>query len=134
VQASALSAETQPWPLQAFRPLQELVAEAHSLLPLQLLMPAHLTPSAAAGVGVNPMAPAANIEAAAAARTKPVVFRIAVIEEAPFHGNGSISSHLEESSTLIGVDKWKSRLCDEFARVCHGLVTIGNLAGGAGDA
>jgi hypothetical protein len=67
---------TQPWPLQAFWPLQELVAVLQALWPLQLLAPTHFTPSAAKDAVGATIVPAANIAAAAAARTTPEVFCI----------------------------------------------------------
>ena len=43
VSQSSLDALTHPLPLQLFLPLQELVAVAHSDVPLQELVPEHLT-------------------------------------------------------------------------------------------
>lgn len=72
VQADALSALTQPWPLHAFWPLQALLAPAQAPVPLHELMPAHLT-SAFAAVGATVIvAPAMNIAAAAVANVVPI--------------------------------------------------------------
>jgi hypothetical protein len=43
VHSWALLIWVQPWPLQAFLPLQSFLAEAHEPCPLQLLAPTHLT-------------------------------------------------------------------------------------------
>jgi hypothetical protein len=76
VQAAASAVLTQPWPLQAFRPLQELVAVLQALWPLQELAPTHFTPSAANDAVGATIAPAENIAAAAAASMMPEVFFI----------------------------------------------------------
>jgi hypothetical protein len=83
VQASALDCSTQPWPLQAFWPLQELLAVLHALWPLQALMPEHWTLSALAGALVRLTAPPINMAAAVAARVAPVIFLIEVMELPP---------------------------------------------------
>jgi len=86
VQASALDCSTQPWPLQAFWPAQELLAVLQELWPLQALMPAHCTPSALAGALVRPTAPPINMAAAVAARVAPVIFLTEVMELPPSSG------------------------------------------------
>jgi hypothetical protein len=51
-----------PWPLQAFWPLQALLADLQALWPLQAFVPPHFTPSAKAAVAN--VVVAANTEAA----------------------------------------------------------------------
>jgi hypothetical protein len=80
VQASALDCSTQPWPLQAFWPLQELLADLQALWPLQALIPAQCTLSALDGVAVKLTAPPISIAAAVAAKVAPVNLRIEVME------------------------------------------------------
>ena len=61
-----------PWPLQAFRPLQEFEALLQALWPLQALAAMHLPMAAFAGVDpVDTTAPARNRVAAAAASVAP---------------------------------------------------------------
>jgi len=83
VQASALDCSTQPWPLQAFWPLQELLADLQALWPLQALMPEQWTLSALAGAAVMLTAPPNSMAAAVAARVAPVILRIEVIGNPP---------------------------------------------------
>jgi hypothetical protein len=80
VQASVLDCSTQPWPLHAFWPLQELLADLQALCPLQALMPAQCTLSALAGALVRLTAPPNSMAAAVAAKVAPVIFRIEVME------------------------------------------------------
>jgi hypothetical protein len=80
VQASALDCSTQPWPLQEFCPLQELLAVLQELCPLQALMPRHLTPSAFAGAAVKAMLPAKIMAAAVAAKAVPEIFLTEVMD------------------------------------------------------
>src|SRR5579883_816501 len=76
----------QPWPLQAFWPLHELVADLQALWPLQALVPPHFTPSAKAAVA---KVLAANTEAAAMMRLRlsmeilPIVLRLNVRTSCP---------------------------------------------------
>jgi hypothetical protein len=78
VHSSAEAVGTQPWPLQAFRPLQELLALLQALWPLQALMPEHCT--SADWVAFSELAqPATNSKAAAAARDAPEILRILLI-------------------------------------------------------
>jgi hypothetical protein len=63
--------ETQPWPLQAFMPLQLDVAVLQALVPLHELAPAHFTVDCACETLA--IVPAANIAAAAAAITAAVL-------------------------------------------------------------
>src|SRR4249920_1498188 len=62
---------TQPWPLQLFWPLQELLAVAHSLVPLQLLVPEHFTFASAACTVLVASRPVENRAAAAVAMATP---------------------------------------------------------------
>jgi hypothetical protein len=69
---AASDAIEKPWPLQAFRPLQEFDALLHALWPLQALAAMHLPWAASAGVDtVETAAPARNSVAAAAASVAP---------------------------------------------------------------
>src|SRR6185437_10747631 len=63
-QLTASLVSVKPWPLQAFWPLQALVALLHALWPLQALVPWHFTPPSAWAAVAN--VPAAKIDAAAA--------------------------------------------------------------------
>src|SRR5437660_11072789 len=76
---SVLLDSIQPWPLQAFWPLQEWLACLHEPWPLQALRPTQCTLASSARALVVPAAPAANSAAAAAATTTPEVLRMAVI-------------------------------------------------------
>src|SRR5579883_1631109 len=69
----------QPWPLQAFWPLHELVALLQALWPLQALTPPHLMPSAWAAVA---KAEAAKIEAAVAMMVRLVMTSSLLISNA----------------------------------------------------
>jgi hypothetical protein len=80
VQASALDCSTQPWPLHAFWPLQELLADLQALWPLQALIPAQWTLAALAGPLAKLTAPPNNMAAAVAASVAPVILRIEVME------------------------------------------------------
>jgi hypothetical protein len=104
VQASALDCSTQPWPLQAFWPLQELLADLQALWPLQALMPAQWTLSALAGADVMLLtAPPKIMAAAVAAKAAPVILRIEVMEILLSSGfrsvaatrDGSVSAHCD---------------------------------------
>jgi hypothetical protein len=104
VQASALDCSTQPWPLQAFWPLQELLADLQALWPLQALMPAQCTLSALAGTDVMLLtAPPKIMAAAVAAKVAPVILRIEVIENPP---------ELKFSSVAATRDGSVSKACD----------------------
>src|SRR4051812_46159116 len=61
VQSCAFEVSVKPWPLQAFCPLQALLAPLQALCPLQALLPPHFMPSAWAAVT---KVPAAKIAAA----------------------------------------------------------------------
>src|SRR5258708_21535092 len=65
VQLATSVVSVQPWPLQAFWPLQDDEAVLQALVPLHELAPLHFTPSACAA-GANE--PAAKIAVAAAMR------------------------------------------------------------------
>jgi len=67
----ASDAIEKPWPLQAFRPLQEFEAPLQALWPLQALAAMHLPCAASAGVDTVETAPARNSVAAAAASVAP---------------------------------------------------------------
>ncbi|MEO8204040.1 MAG: hypothetical protein ABI630_09260, partial [Betaproteobacteria bacterium] len=67
---SAWVIEENPWPLQAFSPLQELFAPLQSLWPLHEFTPSQWILAAWAAAGVATVIP--NIPAAAAARAIPV--------------------------------------------------------------
>jgi hypothetical protein len=69
--------------LQAFWPLQALLAVLQALWPLQALMPWHFTLSALAGALVRATVPPINMAAAVAASVAPVIFRIEVMELSP---------------------------------------------------
>jgi hypothetical protein len=101
VQASALDCSTQPWPLQAFWPLQELLADLQELWPLQALMPAQWTLSALAGALVRLTAPPINMAAAVAASVAPVIFRIEVMELPPLLRFSSVAA-TEDGSVSNG--------------------------------
>src|SRR5262245_39570857 len=64
VHSCAVLASVKPWPLQAFCPLQALLAPLQALWPLQALAPPHLTLSAAKAAVAKVVA--AKIEAAVA--------------------------------------------------------------------
>src|SRR5262249_1286940 len=64
VQSFAVLASVKPWPLQAFCPLQALLALLQALWPLQALAPPHFTGSAAKAAVAKVVA--AKIEAAVA--------------------------------------------------------------------
>ena len=68
----------QPWPLQAFWPLQALLALLHALWPLQALVPAHFTPSAAKAAEAKVVA--AKIDAAVAIMVRLVKMSLLVCE------------------------------------------------------
>src|SRR5690242_12815727 len=70
-QLTASLVSVKPWPLQAFWPLQALVALLHALWPLQALVPWHFTPPSAWAAVAN--APAAKIDAAAATNVRLVM-------------------------------------------------------------
>ena len=70
MQACEVEVSVKPWPLQAFWPLQALVALLQALWPLQALVPLHFTPSACAAV-MRP--PAAKIDAAVAMSVRLVI-------------------------------------------------------------
>src|SRR5687767_5382030 len=78
VQSSAEAVGTQPWPLQAFRPLQELLADLQELWPLQALMPEHCTSADWAALS-DVAQPATSNKAAAAATDAPEILRILLI-------------------------------------------------------
>jgi hypothetical protein len=65
VQLTASVVSVQPWPLQAFWPLQDDEALLQALVPLQELTPLHFTPAAWADVA---RLPAAKIAVAVAIR------------------------------------------------------------------
>src|SRR4030095_1564068 len=113
VQASALDCSTKPWPLQAFWPLQALLAVLQALWPLQALMPWHFTLSALAGALVKPTAPPNNMAAAVAASVAPVIFRIDVMELPPELRFGL--SQLPETVAFPSAGT-KSPLCENVKR------------------
>jgi len=65
VQLATSVVSVQPWPLQAFWPLQDDEAVLQALVPLHELAPLHFTPSACAAVANEP---AAKIAVAVAMR------------------------------------------------------------------
>src|SRR5580704_8000625 len=65
VQLATSDVWVQPWPLQAFWPLQDDEAVLQALVPLHELAPLHFTPSACAAVANEP---AAKIAVAVAMR------------------------------------------------------------------
>jgi hypothetical protein len=77
--ASIEAALTQPWPLQLFKPLHELLAVLHSDVPLQLLAPAHLTSALSIMSAEIAGALTANKPAAATATATPVLMFIMFI-------------------------------------------------------
>src|SRR4029450_2036202 len=102
-----------PWPLQAFWPLQALLAVLQALWPLQALMPWHFTLSALAGALVKPTAPPNNMAAAVAASVAPVIFRIDVMELPPELRFGL--SQLPETVAFPSAGT-KSPLCEKVNR------------------
>ena len=73
VHSAALDLLTQPWPLQAFMPLQSFLAVMHSEVPLQLLTPTQCTAMSAAKLAGAVNAPMEKMAAAAVANAIPVV-------------------------------------------------------------
>jgi hypothetical protein len=71
-QAAASFTSEKPLPLQAFRPLHELLAVLQALCPLQALAPMHFTAASAEGA-TRAMVPAEKNAAAAAATARVVV-------------------------------------------------------------
>src|SRR5882757_5392407 len=72
VQLATSVVSVQPWPLQAFWPLQDDEPILQALWPLHALTPLHFTPSACAAVANEP---AAKIAAAAAKTVRLVMSR-----------------------------------------------------------
>src|SRR5690348_815520 len=93
-----------PWPLQAFWPLQALVALLHALWPLQAFVPWHFTPSAWAAV-TN--VPAANSAAAVVINVR-LVMRSLLIERA----SGSLRDIRQERGRRYAA-------LDKICRVCR---------------